>query len=192
MENDTKHCSQLHKNLPIDNTIKINNNVKSIATTTCKKYILVFINSEKHTPISVKKWSEQYPNFNNAEPHIWKRIFKMSFITVRDTKIQTLQCKIIHNIISCNQWLHNIKIKENNKCAFCKDIDNLPHVFLKCDKVKQFWSHWFNWWQKISGFEIQLDNNVIEGCILFGFPHKSDIIMVLNYCILYSKYYIYI
>ncbi len=136
-----KHCSQLHKNLPIDNIVKINNNVKTIAIITCKNIYWHIINLEKHTPISTKKWTEQYPNVNNVEPHKWKRIFKMSFITVRGTKIQTFQYKIIHNIISCNQWLYNIKIKENNKCTFCNDIDNLPHFFLKCDKVKQFWSH---------------------------------------------------
>ncbi len=32
----------------------------------------------------------------------------------------------------------------------------------------------------------------IEECILNGFPETSDDILVLNYCILYTKYYIFI
>ncbi len=37
-----------------------------------------------------------------------------------------------------------------------------------------------------------MENNVIEECIIYRFPYKCDIIMVINYCILYSKYNIYI
>ncbi len=35
-------------------------------------------------------------------------------------------------------------------------------------------------------------SNDLEECILIGFPETSDGILVLNYCILYTKYYIYI
>ncbi len=34
--------------------------------------------------------------------------------------------------------------------------------------------------------------NDLEECILMGFPETSDDILVLNYCILYTKYYIFI
>ncbi len=33
---------------------------------------------------------------------------------------------------------------------------------------------------------------VLEECILFGCPLNADAIQVLNLCILYTKYYIYI
>ncbi len=66
-----------------------------------------------------------------------ENIFNMSFITIRDTKIQTFQYKIIHNIIPCNQWLYNIiKIKVKNKCTFCND--NLPYFFLNVIKSNNF------------------------------------------------------
>ncbi len=37
-------------------------------------------------------------------------------------------------------------------------------------------------------------NNIkeLEECVLFGFPFNSEQIAVLNYCTLYTKYYIYI
>ncbi len=34
--------------------------------------------------------------------------------------------------------------------------------------------------------------NDLEECILMGFTETSDDILVLNYCILYTKYYIFI
>ncbi len=36
------------------------------------------------------------------------------------------------------------------------------------------------------------DSQVIEECILCGFPSDSDTMQVLNLCILFAKYYIYI
>ncbi len=33
-------------------------------------------------------------------------------------------------------------------------------------------------------------HNHLEECVLMGFPEISDDILVLNYCILYTKYYI--
>ncbi len=33
---------------------------------------------------------------------------------------------------------------------------------------------------------------MLNECIFFGFPGDSDVIEVLNYCVLYAKYYIYI
>ncbi len=35
-------------------------------------------------------------------------------------------------------------------------------------------------------------SNDLKGGILMGFPETSNDILVLNYCILYTKYYIYI
>ncbi len=49
----------------------------------------------------------------------------MSFKTARETKIQTIQYRIIHRIIPCNEWLHNIKIRDINKCNVCPGIDTI-------------------------------------------------------------------
>ncbi len=94
-------------------------------------------------------------------------------------------------IIPCNKWLHNIKIKSSPDCDYCNNEDNLPHYFIRCQKVAEFWTHWSNWWENLSCILIK-DSQVIEECILFGFTSNSDTMQVLNFCILYAKYYIYI
>ncbi len=43
----------------------------------------------------------------------------------------------------------------------------------------------------LSGIDIR-DSQVIEECILFGFPLNNDVMHVLKFCILYANYYIYI
>ncbi len=112
------------------------------------------------------------------------RMFKLTFITERDTKIQTFQYRLIQTTIPCNKWLHNITIKNCSVCDYCMNVDDLPHFFIRCLKVKEFWLHWFNWLESLSGIVIR-NSQVIEECILFGFPSNSDVMQVFNFCILY-------
>ncbi len=62
-------------------------------------------------------------------------------------------------------------------------------------KVRDFWNVVLNWLECLS--EINLTNiQIFNECILFGYPNPSpktkDKIHVINYCIFYIKYYIYI
>ena len=169
----------------------VNNKYIPINEVTCKDLYWHIINKDKHIPNTIKKWTSTYPNFNNADTSVWPRIFKLPFKTVRNTKIQTFQYRLIHRIIPCNKWLHNIKIKNSPECNYCNNTDNLPHFFLQCPEVKVFWNYWLKWWESTSKLYIR-NNQELHELILFGFPGTTDIIHVLNFCILYTKYYIYI
>ncbi len=76
--------------------------------------------------------------------------------------------------------------------SFCNEIDALPHFFVKCRKVNNFWKYWFNWWNILTNQDVMNQYNGLEKCILMGFPETFDDILVLNYCMLYTKYYIFI
>ena len=179
------------KNMIRGNTITVNKKYTTLESLTCKDFYWHIINVTKHIPTSISKWTAHYQGFRSAESSVWPRIFKIPFKTVRDTKIQTFQFRVLHRIIPCNYWLHNIKIKERNTCDYCNNVDDLPHFFLQCPKVTDFWEYWIHWWENISGIKIE-NSSVLSECIIFGFPNDSDVIQVLNYCVLYAKYYIYI
>ncbi len=66
------------------------------------------------------------------------------------------------------------------------NVDDLPHVFIRCLKIKEFLLHWFNWLENLLGIVIR-NSQVIEDCILFGLPSNSDVMQVLNLCILYAN-----
>ncbi len=51
---------------------------------------------------------------------------------------------IIQNIIPCNKWLNNIKIKNSPVCDYCNNVDDLPHYCIRCPKEAEFWCYWFN------------------------------------------------
>ncbi len=88
--------------------------------------------------------------------------------------------------------LFNLKIKNSKICNYCNEIDTQPHFFLLCEKVNHFWNYWFNWWKTLTGLNIWDHYDDLEEYILMGFPETSEDIEALNYCLLYTKYYIYI
>ncbi len=53
------------------------------------------------------------------------------------------------------------------------------------------YNDWVKWCQSMTGLNIRDDSHIHES-ILFGFPRKSDDTIVINYCILYVKQYIYL
>ncbi len=98
-------------------------------------------------------------------------------------------------VIPCNKWLYNINIQDSEICEYCNEVDDIVHFFLKCSNVRDFWNMILNWLERLS--EINLKNiPIFNECILFGYPNPSpktkDKIHVINYCMFYIKYYIYI
>ncbi len=188
-----RKLDKIPKNIPAEKTILINNKIVTLDKVTCKDFYWHLINLQKHKPNNIKKWCDQFQNFENASEKTWPRIFKLPFSTLRNTKIQTFQYKILHRVISCNKWLYNIKINESAICNCCNEVDNIPHFFQKCSKVKEFWNMMINWLEQLR--ELNLKNILIfNECIIFGFPdpipETREKIHVINFCIFYIKYYI--
>ncbi len=93
--------------------------------------------------------------------------------------------------MACNHWLKRIKIKESDTCSFCNLPDDIPHFFINYEHTtKAFWKTWGLWWEKLTNFNIRECEDIIE-CILFGFPGNKNNIIIIIFCIMYAKYYIY-
>ncbi len=82
----------------------------------------------------------------------------------------------------------NIAIKNSECCDFCND--DIPHFLLLCPNIKHFRNHGLNG-GLVTKTDIRHVDHLQEN-ILFGFVGSKGITDVLNYCILYAKYYIYI
>jgi len=126
----------------------------------------------------------------DAPDTLWEDIFCTSFRTTRETKLQSLQFKLIYRVIPCAKRLYDWKLKENPNCKYCNECDDLRHFFLRCNVVEAFWKNFFNWWDNLGILKIILDE-FIEESILFGFWSNLEAIKVLNYLILQAKFYIY-
>ena len=147
-----------------------------------------------HTPLLHK----MEPNLHKSTPphpdKIWKQLFTNSFKNCRETIIQSFQYKLLHRTIPCNQWLHNIKIKDTNTCDLCPTlIDTIQHHLIMCPNIHQFWMSFFLWWNRTTNNSIPLilENPDTTEIILFGSPGDTQLSSVLNYCLLQAKYHIY-
>ncbi len=149
------------------------------------------VNNIQHTPKAITYWENVYSNFKNKGNMFWNTIFKMLFITTRDTSLQSFQYKILHGTLPYNEWLNNIKINSEKTFPYCNEIYTITHFLIECKTNKYFWKGWSRWWYSITGFNL-IEEDYIYEYILFGFPGKSDNSIVANYCILYAKQYIYL
>ncbi len=131
-----------------------------------------------------------FPQFSAIDYRFWKQIYKIPFNTTRETRIQALQYKIIHNTIAYNQWLSRIKIKESETWSYCNQIDNISYFSAIVKKLEPFGKHRVYGRKSLTNFNIRQQDDII-GCILFGFPCNTNNIITINYCIMYAKHFIY-
>ena len=84
-----------------------------------------------------------------------------------------------------------MKLKETPVCSFCDELDDVPHFLVYCDNVSDIWKDFFIWWNRIGYFVVDFPTRNSEKYILFGLPNESDNQIVLNFCVLHMKNYIY-
>ena len=68
-----------------------------------------------------------------------KKTWKYIFVDTKETKLQELQWKIVHNIFPTNIILNRMKIKDSENCDICGEKDFIEHYFFKCERVNLFW-----------------------------------------------------
>ena len=176
----------INKPIKIQNNVVFYNNkeVNSLFKSDAKQIYSFFSSKNKSKPTCIDKWQNIYPNSQDTN---WPYIFKLSFISSRETNLQSFQYRVLHRVITCRKKLHEMKLVDNPKCTVCPDIDNLQHFFVQCKYVNIFWTELFSWLN--SKFNYNLIVN--EQDILFGVSGISDTILVVNYIILHAKWYIY-
>ena len=89
------------------------------------------INKDKET-----LWSQKF-NTEIDWPYTWSLLFRLRL----DTKCTELHWKIIHNIYPTKVLLQKMKIKDNNICEHCNQVDTIEHFFVQCRIVKPLWAY---------------------------------------------------
>ena len=135
-------------------------------------------------PTAVTRWTEVF----DIDDNDWPAIFKQPYISSRETKLQSLQYKLINRIVPCKKWLYNQKVVDSPYCPLCNNntVDDIIHHFIDCAHLKHFWNSLEKWWNRIAGYEIKLTTKHI----LFGFYYDNIGFEDINYIILLAKWYI--
>ena len=123
----------------------------------------------ENIPICQQKW-EIYFGVELPWEEIWGRRFK----NLANRKSKQLQWKVIHRIIYTEERLQKMNKSPNGGCHFCKDPENLMHLFVNCKLVDSVWTEIF---QKINEFYEQNEIKTIsksENSIILGISHRDD------------------
>ena len=99
---------------------------------TSRKKLLQLITSPE-IPYVENSWKRKFDeNFD-------RRYWILPFNCTKETKLQIMQWKILHEIYPSNILLTKMKIKSSEKCELCGERDTLIHFFYECIKVENVW-----------------------------------------------------
>ncbi len=139
----------------------------------------------KH-PTAEYKWCEEFPFLVNIN---FKFIYMLPFQIVRDTKIQVFQSKIVNRILACKETLKRWSITEDAFCGTCGETETIEHLFYHCRGAHTFIKMLEMWLNTVFNLHLHLTSTDV----LFGkyFDTTDDMFAMVNYVILYAKWYMH-
>lgn len=152
-----------------------------------KRLYSYFIEYKVTKVSSQLKWETVFHTPQQERDEFWNKGYSLPFKTVRETKIQAFQYKVLHRLLPCNKYLKIIKVKEEDTCISCPEVDTLEHFLFLCPRVQAFWKGITQWLAR----EADLHFNITTEEYLFGFQQKSPHTIVINTITLYAKFYTY-
>ena len=144
----------------------------------------LFNNKPNYISNGMLRWNNIFPDIQSKE---WKDIFRRSFLSSRETGLQSMQYRILNYVVTCKKKLHEMRIVDSPLCTACNNVDNHVHFFVECLYVKNFWETLFEWLNQNLGYTLTVDVKLI----IMGFHGFDDTTIVQNFIILLAKYYIY-
>lgn len=115
--------------LPLSTILKNDKGCSNIYKTLVKNNV---------TPTSLEKWKNdltKHINENINYGAIYEHVFKIT----KEHSLIWFQYRINHRILGTNYLLSKMKIKNNDRCTFCKqNPETLLHLFWNCKTSKQF------------------------------------------------------
>lgn len=165
------------------------------------------LNSQRFDVInsSPKKWYEEMTKeaahpFNRAagwdrdlnlgESEVgldWNSIFTIPYKTTRETKLKSFAYKLIYRLTPCNKYLHTIGIKTSSKCSLCPEVDNTPHFFYRCARIRPFWDALHAWCSRYLDCSL---SHLSEIEIILGLTNREPQQKMINWLLLCAKFYI--
>jgi exonuclease III len=138
----------------------------------------------KGRPASDFIWSYKY----NIELTKVKKYYYIPYSCIIETKIQTLQFKIVHNILPTMLRKYQWRVSPSKECTRCGETDDISHHLYKCYEMEIFWSSLGKWWTTICTECVFVEN---ECCVVLGSLDSMCHLEQRNAIILWSKWHIY-
>lgn len=130
-------------------------------------------------PTSLSKWNQTFPGVNDE----WSTIFRIPFLSLRETKLQYFQFRFLHRILGTNVLRHRMKLTHSPSCTFCGEHnETIEHLFWDCRLTSSF---------LLDVEQIMLGQQFFFSKEDFFFGYKFLPRHPYNFLIFYMKYYIF-
>lgn len=184
----TKLQSCSAHNLTVHPTISAaDNQPLDLTKLTSRKVYASLIIRQKPNVSSQRKWNTFFPVADDVSHDYWAEIYRRPYRNARDTKLQAFQFRVIHRTLPCNKYLSNLLIHPVDTCTFCQDSDTIEHFLYHCPQTKALWANVCAWMDR----EVDVQLSVSVRAVLFGIPDDAPDSRVVNFLLLFVKFYIY-
>ena len=146
------------------------------------------VKKREKAPHSVVFWRRKFPDID-IMPY-----FKILYESTRETRLKTLQWKLLHNIYPTNILLYKMGKVDSSNCNYCAVRDYVEHFFCECIVVRQIWQLAEQKIESICGYHITLsDINKLFGVKSIDVPSLyareiNNVILIVKMCISKFKY----
>lgn len=134
------------------------------------------------------KWTKGIEDVQVNNSTEWQEICERNFSSTRETKLQSLQFKVLHRVVPCGVHLKHLRIRETDECPSCKQRDSVVHFFFHCHLVQSFWRQVCAWFK--SSVELYLDQLTPKE-VMFGLPRQCHKSGVINFILMQVRFFIY-
>ena len=107
---------------------------EKISLLSTKSVRLNLVKMRKKSPGSLAFWGRKFPDVD-VLPY-----FKLLYNATKETRLRTLQWKILHNIYPTNILLYKMGKVNSSNCDYCGVRDFIEHFFCDCITVRPLWS----------------------------------------------------
>ena len=185
-----KAIKQYLKHIKIDITFK--ETTPFIPSTIChilkhgkgSKDMYQILNKNNDIPTGKITWNKIY-DIGESE---WKAIYTFPHRVTSYPALKWFQISINNNVLVTNKLLQQMRIKNDGLCTFCQSSnESIIHLFWQCQMTQNFIKSVIAW---LSTYDI--DCHISEKYFILGWQEEQSYSKVLNFIILYAKYYIYL
>lgn len=134
------------------------------------------------------RWTNGIDDVRVTNATEWREICARTFSATRETKLQSLQFKVINRIVPCGVHLKQLRIRETEECPLCLHRDSIVHFFFHCPVVQTFWGHVCAWFRRTA--DLYLDSLTPKE-FMFGLPSPCHKNKIINFILMQVRFFIY-
>lgn len=155
-----------------------------------KSFYQMFQSGRKRPYTCDMRWEKVYGDGTFSSILKWNHWHLLPYRTSHSIQLQNFMYRIAYRIIPTRVYLHNIHVIDSELCSVCSLRDDLLHFFFDCVEVKPFWDSLATWVDQNEEI-MDFPDDLAEEDFLLGTTSKTPAHYLLNFVIMWAKFYIY-